>query len=214
VLINYNVAITVVRREAGHDRRLSMMAVDGTNMYMLPVDADIQEGDSVEQTLPNGRVRTVHVTRVDVLQSPFGSSELDHTEAHYSRTPPAAAAVGATTFNVTATNVQVATGPHAHQAMTVGATTDHLVELIKGIAELMSTTGAADGVQDELHEVRDAAIAHVNGTHRDPSAVQRFARWVTDRAKTGASSAVSAAIGAAVSGLIQNVEELARTITQ
>ncbi len=84
-----------------------MRAMDLTNRYALPVDADVQEGDRIEQELPNGRTQTVHVTKVDVLQSPFpGGASLDHTEAHYSTAPPTPAAVaGGTTWNVTATNI-------------------------------------------------------------------------------------------------------------
>lgn len=189
-----------------------MVAVDGTDAYYLPVDADIEQGDRVEQVLPNRRTRTVYITKVDVLRSPFGGG-LDHTEAHYATTAPApAVAAGGTTFNVTATNVQVATGPHAHQSMTVGATTEHLVDLIRGIAEITTVTGLAAESDIELKAVTDAAIAHVDGTRSDVGAVRRFAEWVTTRARSGTNAAVSAAIGATVSGLIQDAENLARAL--
>jgi len=211
-VMTFNIPITVVRSREGGEKRLPMHAIDGTTAYYLPVDADIQEGDRVEQVLPNGRTRTVYVTKVDVLQSPFGN-DLDHTEAHYTTNAPATtAAPGATTFNVTATNVQVATGTNAHQSMTVGATTEHLVELIKGISELTALAGIVDGSHDELVAARDEAIAAVDGSNPDAGAVRRFAEWVMARAKAGTNSAVSAAIGAAVSALIQDVEALTRAL--
>ena len=152
----------------------------------------------MERMLPNGKTRTVYITKVDVLQSPFqGGSHLDHTDAYYSTTPPAPpSAVGGTTWNVTATNMQVATGPHAQQTMNVGATTEHLQDLIKGIAELVALSGAAKGADNELERVRDEAVAQVAASKPDAGAVQRFAEWVSDRAKVGAGTAVSAQISA------------------
>ncbi len=60
-----------------------MKAVVDSEKIFLPVDADIEEGDHVEQRLPNGKTRTMLITKVDVLQSPSGSAVLDHTEAAY-----------------------------------------------------------------------------------------------------------------------------------
>lgn len=216
--INYNIPITVVRGSGPNEQRLPMDAMDLASSYALPVTADIQEGDRVEQVLPNGRTRTVYITKVDVLQSPFqGGSDLDHTDAYYSITPPAPPSDGGgTTWNVTATNVMVATGPHAHQTMTVGATTEHLVQLIKGIAELTVLSGAVQGNQDELERVRDEAITQVENKTPDAGAVQRFAEWVSARIKAGADAAVSkevgAAINATVSALVQNAESLTRAL--
>lgn len=215
---NYNIPITVVRGSGPDEQRLHVDAMDLAGSYALPVTADIQEGDRVEQMLPNGRTRTVYVTRVDVLQSPFqGGSTQDHTDAYYSTTPPVLpSASGGTTWNVTATNMQVATGPHAHQTMNVGATAEYLQDLIKGIAELVTMSGAAEGASAELERVRDEAVAQIAAGKPDAGAVQRFAEWVSDRAKAGAGTAVSAqisaAINAALSALVQNAQALAQII--
>src|SRR3954463_13138989 len=49
------------------------------------VDADVEDGDEVTDTLPNGKTKTMRLREVQVLQSPFrgGGSRLDHTGAKY-----------------------------------------------------------------------------------------------------------------------------------
>ncbi|MFE5284845.1 CHAT domain-containing protein [Nocardia sp. NPDC056611] len=47
------------------------------------VDADVEDGDEVTDTLPNGKTKTMRLREVHVLQSPLGSSTLDHTGAKY-----------------------------------------------------------------------------------------------------------------------------------
>lgn len=48
------------------------------------VDADVEDGDEVTDTLPNGKTRTMRLREVQVRQSPFGGSKmLDHTAAQY-----------------------------------------------------------------------------------------------------------------------------------
>ena len=49
------------------------------------VDADVEDGDEVTDTLPNGKTKTMRLSEVHVLQSPFGggSGRLDHTGAKY-----------------------------------------------------------------------------------------------------------------------------------
>ncbi|ACZ31333.1 hypothetical protein Xcel_2315 [Xylanimonas cellulosilytica DSM 15894] len=81
--INFNIPVVIRRTEHGVETRTEAMAMDLLTMYALPVDADVIEGDEIDNRLPSGRVRTVRITNVGVLQSPFGNS-LDHTEAHYS----------------------------------------------------------------------------------------------------------------------------------
>ena len=47
------------------------------------VDADVEDGDEVTDTLPNGKTKTMRLREVQVLQSPFGNNMLDHTGAKY-----------------------------------------------------------------------------------------------------------------------------------
>jgi CHAT domain len=82
-VLRYNTPVVVVRRTSGGDTRTDIKAIVDSEKIFLPVDADIEEGDHVEQRLPNGKTRTVLITKVDTFQSPFGSAVLDHTEAAY-----------------------------------------------------------------------------------------------------------------------------------
>lgn len=49
------------------------------------VDADVEVGDEVCDTLPNGKTKTMRLVEVEVSQSPFrgASRRLDHTQAKY-----------------------------------------------------------------------------------------------------------------------------------
>ncbi|ORW17415.1 TIGR02391 family protein [Mycobacterium palustre] len=49
------------------------------------VDADVEVGDEVTDTLPNGKTKTMRICEVQVHQSPFrgGRGRLDHTAAKY-----------------------------------------------------------------------------------------------------------------------------------
>lgn len=82
-MLRYNTPIVVVRRTSGDNVRTDMNAIVDSDKILLPVDADIEAGDHVEQRLPNGKTRTVLITKVDVFQSPFGSRVHDHTEGTY-----------------------------------------------------------------------------------------------------------------------------------
>lgn len=47
------------------------------------VDADVEAGDEVTETLPNGKLKTMRLLEAQVFQSPFGTKMLDHTGAKY-----------------------------------------------------------------------------------------------------------------------------------
>lgn len=47
------------------------------------VDADVEDGDEVTDTLPNGKQKTMRLRDVQVYQSPFGDDLLDNTTAKY-----------------------------------------------------------------------------------------------------------------------------------
>lgn len=62
-----------------------IQAEDLTQEYGITfaVDADVEAGDEVTATLPNGKTKTMRLRDVEVLQSPFGDDLLDHTLAKY-----------------------------------------------------------------------------------------------------------------------------------
>lgn len=210
----YNVPIVVLREtEAGETRHDTKAIVDGTVLY-LPVDADIEQGDRVEQRLPNGKLRTLYVTRVDVLQSPFGSSNLDHTEAQYTTKPPQPAGrSGGATFNVNATSVQVATGDRSQQTMTVGQTAEQVALVMEGVVEVLRALGLSEGRDDELAAVQQAAVADLKGDRPSADGVRRFYDWVLDCVKKGGTTAAVAAVTAASSGLLHDAEALVGAVS-
>lgn len=87
-MLNFNIPIVVRRRSDSGMQRLEMKAVIWPGNISLPVDADIEVGDEIERTLPNGKIHAVLATEVNVLESPFGGS-LDHTEVKYTTVPDA-----------------------------------------------------------------------------------------------------------------------------
>ncbi len=65
------------------------------------VDADVEVGDEITHTLPNGKTKTMRLLEVQVNQSPFGrGSRLDHTAAKYEVVSAKAVARPPTPVNV------------------------------------------------------------------------------------------------------------------
>jgi hypothetical protein len=128
------------------------------------------------QRLPNGKVRVMRITKVHVLQSPFGSAELDHTEAKYTTAlaESSSSSHGGDTFNVHATNVQEATGDKSHQIMTIGQTADQLVLVVNGISELLVALNLVQGRESELAEVVASAIDDITSEEPATVGVRRF----------------------------------------
>ena len=82
----------------GKTMKLRRVAADGTvtefdiqaqdlgseHGITFSVDADVEDGDEVTDTLPNGKTKTMRLREVQVLQNPFrGGGGLDHTGAKY-----------------------------------------------------------------------------------------------------------------------------------
>ena len=81
----------------GRTTKLRRVADDGTvkefdillrdrgleNGMTFRVDADVEDGDEITETLPNGKTRTVRLYDVEVRRSPMGSGKLDRTQAKY-----------------------------------------------------------------------------------------------------------------------------------
>jgi uncharacterized protein (TIGR02391 family) len=81
-----NTPMTRTRVEAdGTVTTAEILADDvGNGEVHMAVDADIEVGDEVSYTLPNGKTRTMRITEVNVYQAPGGfTSTLDHTECNY-----------------------------------------------------------------------------------------------------------------------------------
>jgi uncharacterized protein (TIGR02391 family) len=67
-----------------HEADVEAMDLGPDHGITFRVDADVEDGDEVTDTLPNGRTKTMRLRDVHVLQPPGGRvSQLDHTGAKY-----------------------------------------------------------------------------------------------------------------------------------
>ena len=194
----------IVTRQGSEDFEI-MGDVQEEKIY-LASDANIDEGDYVEWTLPNGRSRRALITGTTVYDR---SPTLAHTEARYETAASIARAARPSnnTFHITATNSQVATGDGGVQQMNLGAGADELTALLEGIVELLRVSDLIADDQ-EVHELQEAARREIASGNSSTTAVQKFNRWVIDCAERGGSSAVVAAFTALANGLLQGAGEL------
>lgn len=82
-MIRYNRPVTRVRRTEAGEERIDLKVLIDSKKVFLPVDADVKDGDLIEEPRPGGRTRTLVLRNVVALQSPFGSNQIDHTEADW-----------------------------------------------------------------------------------------------------------------------------------
>ena len=97
-------------------------------------------------------------------------------------------------------------GDHAHQVQQVGASAEHLRDLITSIAELVHLA-APDA--DDLDTQRTAALAAAKDGAVDRSAIKRFATWVLAIVGKGASAALTPAVTAATNDMLHEAGRLA-----
>ena len=101
--------------------------------------------------------------------------------------------------------LQVA-GDYAHQVQQIGATAEHLRDLITSIAELVRLA-APDA--DDLDAQRAAALAAAKDGAVDQSVIKRFAAWVLTVVGKGASAALTPAVTAATNDMLHEAGRLA-----
>jgi len=97
-------------------------------------------------------------------------------------------------------------GDHAHQVQNIGASAEHLRELIVGLGELVrSLVPSASGIDGELEQ---ALAAAADGAVNN-SVLKRFADWVMSTVKTGATAAVVPAVSSATTAMLLEASRLA-----
>jgi hypothetical protein len=79
---------TMQLRRVTDDGRVTEFEIQGQDLgsndgITFSVDVDVEVGDEVTETLPNGKLMTMRLVEVQVFQSPFGTNMLDHTGAKY-----------------------------------------------------------------------------------------------------------------------------------
>lgn len=96
-------------------------------------------------------------------------------------------------------------GDHAHQVQQIGASAEHLRDLITSIAELVRL--AAPDARD-LDTQRTAALAAAKDGAVDQSALKRFAAWALAIVGKGASAALTPAVTAATNDMLHEAGRL------
>ncbi|MFV0460701.1 MAG: hypothetical protein ACK5MT_18235 [Actinomycetales bacterium] len=206
-MMNFNVELHVAR---GH----TVKAVVYDGKALLPVDADVEGGDHLTRTLPNGKTQVLVVTKVTVMQSPFGGT-FDHTEAdtitlsEYERRKSSEAATRNYHFN--ATNMQVATGDRTTQNMTVDQTADQVVQSMEGLLEMLTSLGLITSPEEAAQRLQEAT-SEVQDPEARTGATERFRDWVIECVKQGGSAPVVAAVTTLMNAVIHDAEQMVRAL--
>lgn len=149
-MMRYNIDIEIVRGSESHIEK----AVVDSKLLFFPVAADVMEGDLMIRVLPNGREDRMIATEVSVLQSPFGSSALDHTEVKFVSEASASKAKSTSVVNnYSAENMQVTAGDSYGMTMNIGYSAEELESLLDGLLSVLE----ANGVQIEQDNEECAA---------------------------------------------------------
>ena len=119
--------------------------------------------------------------------------------------PTESAQVLVSVVNVGGDNYGQASGDYAHQTQNIGASAEHLREMISSLAELV-TTLVPDAT--EVVEQREEALAAVKDGVSDEGVLRRFADWVLSTVGKGASAAVLPVVTAGTDGMLQEVGRL------
>lgn len=88
-MLQYNKKVALIRRVPnGADARTEVAATPLDGKTLFPITTDVEQGDLIEEILPNGKTRVAVITHVAHHQSPFGAGTLDHIEASWRVTAP------------------------------------------------------------------------------------------------------------------------------
>lgn len=157
-----------------------------------------------------GPVRPYLTDRGTCCVEEFGGDVHRYVEAMQQPQPPAAG----TTIHLSATNVQLATGDHARQTMTVTQASHQVQETIHGIAEILKAQGLVAGREAELAEAQQEALRDVTSGAGSTTGIRRFVDWVLGCVQAGAAPAVTAAMTTMTGALLQDAEQVIHAIGQ
>jgi hypothetical protein len=111
------------------------------------------------------------------------------------------------TFNVNASNVQVATGDRSQQTMTIGQTAEDIATALRGLGELVRELGLADAAAD-LDRLTEEAVADITSPRPTGGPARRLLGRVQELASGASSQAVSTAVTLAVTAASDDVAAL------
>lgn len=185
------------------DHREEIPGLDLGDSITVPVETDIEVGDIVEYVPPSGRKRRMRVTKTNVHQSPFGSSNLDHTRAFYTTDLESARPQASHVWNVNANQMQVDTGDGAQQTMNAGVSMRDISAAIQGLGALLATVpGFKESYGDDLVVLQSDAIEGLS--RNDPSGLEKLTSWVSEISVGALAGAISPFITTGLSLLAQH----------
>lgn len=138
---------TMILRRVSPDGDVIETEIEGldhstTNSVTFAVDADVEEGDEVSYQLPNGKTKTMVLTKIDIMRSPFkhsGSGRLDHTSAKYSvaadhgiKQPPKVSLPGLHADISSSSGTKFAQGHHDSAVFEAFKAIEHRVQVLTG----------------------------------------------------------------------------------
>ena len=82
-MIKFSAQVTRIRwTEQGEERVELPAQFLPVGRIFLPKDSDVDEGDMIEEILPDGHTRTFRLSDIQFMNAGWGAGGLDHTEAH------------------------------------------------------------------------------------------------------------------------------------
>lgn len=115
------------------------------------------------------------------------------------------------TFHVTGQNVQVATGDHSQQVITLGPTAHELASALQGLVEIVQGLGLADEA-DDLDVLAEEAVEDITSDRPTGKPAAQLLNRVKGLASTSASQAVNTAVTLAVTAASDDVAALVRAL--
>lgn len=185
------------------DHRAEVPGLDLGDSITVPVETDIEVGDIVQYVVPSGRTRRMRVTKTNVNQSPFGSSNLDHTQAFYTTDLESAKPQASHVWNVNANQMQVATGDGVQQTMNAGVSMEDITAAIQSLGALLATVpGFQKSYGDELAVLQSDAIEGLS--RNDPTGLEKLRSWVSEISVGALGGAISPFITTGLTLLAQH----------
>lgn len=81
--MKFSAQVTRIRWTAQGEERVDLPAQFlSAGRIFLPKDSDVDEGDTIEEIMPDGDKRTFRLSDIQFMNDGWGTGALDHTEAH------------------------------------------------------------------------------------------------------------------------------------
>lgn len=143
-MIRYNTPVTRIRQTEVGEERIDLKVVMDTKKMFFPADADVEDGDLIEESRPGGRTRMLVLSNVAALRSPFGSNQLDHTEADWKAVPALRRQQLATVRKVTIDGMHEAVSVAADALFEDGHYSSAVLDALKAVEERVKQLSGVD----------------------------------------------------------------------